>query len=83
VAREKEIHGGIMQGRTAAFGNAATRIKNYMGSRGAYEYGTYAEIDDLLAQPAPKIRDSNHNISAIQCRADILWPRPNGANGAG
>ncbi len=50
--REKKIRGGLMQGGAGAFGNAATRIENYMTSRGTYVYGTYPEIDDLFAQQA-------------------------------
>ena len=50
--REKKIRGGLMQGGAGAFGNAATRIDNYMTSRGSYVYGTYPEIDDLFAQQA-------------------------------
>src|SRR5258706_694411 len=50
--REKKIRSGLMQGGAGAFGNAATRIDNYMTSRGTYVYGTYPEIDDLFAQQA-------------------------------
>lgn len=53
--REKKIRGGLMQGGAGAFGNAATRIDNYMTSRGTYVYGTYPEIDDLFAQQAREI----------------------------
>jgi peptide/nickel transport system substrate-binding protein len=49
--REKKIN-GLMQGGAGAFGNAATRIDNYMTSRGAYVYGTYPEIDALFAKQA-------------------------------
>jgi peptide/nickel transport system substrate-binding protein len=53
--REKKIRGGLMQGGAGAFGNAATRIENYMTSRGTYVYGTYPEIDDLFAQQAREL----------------------------
>ena len=53
--REKKIRGGIMQGGAGAFGNAATRIENYMTSRGTYVYGTYPEIDDLFLQQAREL----------------------------
>jgi peptide/nickel transport system substrate-binding protein len=53
--REKKIRGGIMQGGAGAFGNAATRIDNYMTSRGTYVYGTYPEIDALFAEQAQEL----------------------------
>ena len=53
--RDKKIRGGLMQGGAGAFGNAATRIDNYMTSRGTYVYGTYPEIDDLFLQQAREL----------------------------
>jgi peptide/nickel transport system substrate-binding protein len=53
--REKKIRGGIMQGGAGAFGNAATRIDNYMTSSGTYVYGTYPEIDALFAKQAREL----------------------------
>ena len=44
-----------MQGGAGAFGNAATRIDNYMTSAGTYVYGTYPEIDDLFNQQAREL----------------------------
>jgi peptide/nickel transport system substrate-binding protein len=52
--REKKIN-GLMQGGAGAFGNAATRIDNYMTSRGTYVYGTYPEIDALFAKQALEV----------------------------
>jgi peptide/nickel transport system substrate-binding protein len=52
--RDKKIK-GLMQGGAAAFGNAATRIENYMTSRGTYVYGTYPEIDALFAKQAQEL----------------------------
>ena len=68
--REKKIRDGIMQGGAGAFGNAATRIENYMTSRGTYVYGTYPEIDDLFAQQAKELDRSKreallHQIQRI------------------
>jgi peptide/nickel transport system substrate-binding protein len=53
--KEKKIRGGLMQGGAGAFGNAATRIDNYMTSSGTYVYGTYPEIDDLFSQQAREL----------------------------
>jgi len=49
--RDKKIK-GLMQGAAAASGNAATRIENYLTSRGSYVYGTYPEIEALFAKQA-------------------------------
>jgi peptide/nickel transport system substrate-binding protein len=53
--RDKKIRGGPLQGGSGAFGNAATRIDNYMTTQGTYVYGTYPEIDDLFAQQAREV----------------------------
>jgi peptide/nickel transport system substrate-binding protein len=52
--RDKKIK-GLMQGGAGAFGNAATRIDNYMTSQGTYVYGGYPEIDALFAKQAQEI----------------------------
>ncbi|HEY7204317.1 MAG TPA: ABC transporter substrate-binding protein [Methylomirabilota bacterium] len=53
--KDKKIRGGLLQGGAGAFGNAATRIDNYMTSTGTYVYGTYPEIDDLFSQQAREL----------------------------
>jgi peptide/nickel transport system substrate-binding protein len=53
--REKKFKGGLMQGGAGAFGNAATRIDNYMASSGIYVYGGYPEIDALFAKQAQEL----------------------------
>ena len=52
--REKKIR-GLMQAGAGAFGNAATRIDNYMTSQGTYVSGTYPEIDALFAKQAGEL----------------------------
>jgi len=42
----------LFQGGAGAFGNAATRIENYVVSRGTFVFGGYPEVDDLFAQQA-------------------------------
>jgi peptide/nickel transport system substrate-binding protein len=49
--REKKVK-NLFQGGAGAFGNAATRIENYVVSRGTFVFGSYPEIDDLFAQQA-------------------------------
>jgi peptide/nickel transport system substrate-binding protein len=67
--REKKIR-GIMQAGAGAFGNAATRIDNYMTSQGTYVSGTYPEIDILFAKQAQELDRSKreaylHEIQRI------------------
>jgi peptide/nickel transport system substrate-binding protein len=47
--REKKIK-NLLQGGAGGFGNAATRLENYVISGGTYTSGSYPEIDDLFAQ---------------------------------
>jgi peptide/nickel transport system substrate-binding protein len=53
---------GLIQGASAAFGNAATRIEAFIVSGGAYAYGGYADIDGLFTEQAndldPKRRET-------------------------
>jgi peptide/nickel transport system substrate-binding protein len=49
--REKKVK-NLFQGGAGAFGNAATRIENYVVSRGTFVFGSYPDIDDLFAQQA-------------------------------
>jgi peptide/nickel transport system substrate-binding protein len=59
--REKKIRSLQFAG-AGGFGNAATRVQNYMLSDGLYSYGSYPDIDDLFAQQAreldPKRREA-------------------------
>jgi peptide/nickel transport system substrate-binding protein len=48
---EKKLK-NVVQGSSGAFGNAATRIEAFVGAGGAYVYGTYPEIEDLVQQQA-------------------------------
>ena len=50
--REKKIKGGFLQGSAGGFGNAATRIENYVTGQGAFSSGSVPEIDDLFHQQA-------------------------------
>ena len=48
----KKYGRGIVQGASAAFGNAATRLASFVVKGGAYVYGSYPDIDDLFPQQA-------------------------------
>jgi peptide/nickel transport system substrate-binding protein len=51
----KKYARGIIQGASAAFGNAATRLASFVVKDGAYVYGSYSDIDDLYPQQADEM----------------------------
>jgi peptide/nickel transport system substrate-binding protein len=46
---------GLIQGASAAFGNAATRLEAFVTKGGAYAYGNYPDIDALFQQQASEL----------------------------
>jgi peptide/nickel transport system substrate-binding protein len=46
---------GLIQGASAAFGNAATRMEAFVVEGGAYAYGNYRDIDDLFRKQAVEL----------------------------
>jgi len=60
--REKKIR-GLMQAGAGAFGNAATRIDNYMTSQGTYVSSTYPEIDALFVKQARELDRSKREAT--------------------
>jgi len=61
---------GLIQGASAAYGNAATRIEAFVAAGGAYVYGSYADIDGLFqeqaSEPDPKRREATlHRIQQL------------------
>lgn len=53
--RDKRYKKGIIQGSSAAFGNASTRLSVWAVKGGAYTYGSYPDIDDLYAQQLAEV----------------------------
>jgi peptide/nickel transport system substrate-binding protein len=45
----------IVQAASGAFGNAATRLQEFVVKGGAYAYGSYPEIDELFPQQAVEL----------------------------
>ncbi len=45
----------IIQGASGAFGNAATRLQEFVVKGGVYAYGSYPEIDELFPQQAVEL----------------------------
>ena len=48
-------HRGLIQGASAAFGNAATRIEAFVAAGGAYAYGGYPDIDGLFREQTAEL----------------------------
>jgi peptide/nickel transport system substrate-binding protein len=46
---------GVIQGASAAFGNAATRMEAFVVKGGAYAYGNYPDIDELFGKQAVEL----------------------------
>jgi peptide/nickel transport system substrate-binding protein len=46
---------GLIQGASAAYGSAATRIEAFVAAGGAYVYGSYADIDGLFQEQASEL----------------------------
>jgi peptide/nickel transport system substrate-binding protein len=57
----KKFRHGVIQGASAAFGNAATRMASFVVKGGAYSYGSYPEIDELYPKQADEM---NHEKRA-------------------
>src|SRR5438067_7068732 len=51
----KKYRKGIIQGASAAFGNAATRLAAFVVKGGAFAYGSYPDIDALYPQQADEL----------------------------
>jgi peptide/nickel transport system substrate-binding protein len=51
----KKYERGIIQGASAAFGNAATRMAAFVVKGGPFVYGSYPEIDELFPKQAEEL----------------------------
>jgi peptide/nickel transport system substrate-binding protein len=51
----KKYAKGVIQGASAAFGNAATRMASFVVKGGAFSYGSYPDIDELYPQQADEL----------------------------
>jgi peptide/nickel transport system substrate-binding protein len=52
---EKAYKKGMVMGTSAAFGNAATRMEVFVAKGGAYAYGNYPDLDELLTRQAAEL----------------------------
>ena len=51
----KKYTRGIIQGASAAFGNAATRLEAFVVKGGGFAYGSYPDIDELYPKQADEM----------------------------
>ena len=51
----KKYAKGVIQGASAAFGNAATRLENFVVKGGSFVYGNYPDIDELFPKQADEM----------------------------
>jgi peptide/nickel transport system substrate-binding protein len=60
----------LIQGSSAAFGNAATRLEAFVAKGGAYVYGSYPEIDALFQEQATELdaKKRAHSSGALFAR---------------
>ncbi len=76
--RDKKLK-GLLQGAAGGFGNAATRIENYVIGRAPFASGSYPEIDDLFAQQARELDRKRreallHHIQRIMYERTMFVP---------
>jgi peptide/nickel transport system substrate-binding protein len=53
---------GLVQGASAAFGNAATRLEAFVVKGGAYAYGSFHDIDELFRQQAVELDHQRRQV---------------------
>src|SRR5438477_1606382 len=57
----KKYAKGVIQGASAAFGNAATRLEAFVVKGGPFAYGSYPDIDELFAKQAAEMDPAKRN----------------------
>ena len=60
---QKSFNDGLIQGASAAFGNAATRMEAFVVKGGAYAYGNYPDLTSC----SPSRRSNSITPSARRC----------------
>ena len=64
----------IIQAASGAFGNAATRLQEFVVKGGAYAYGSYPEIDELFPQQAIEL-DGSKRAAILAKMQQLLHER--------
>src|SRR5205807_4473379 len=62
----KKYAKGVIQGASAAFGNAATRLEAFVVKGGPFAYGSYPDIDELFAKQAAEMDPAKRNTILIK-----------------
>ena len=65
----------IIQGASGAFGNAATRLQEFVVKGGAYAYGSYPDIDELFPQQAVEMDRTKRAAILDEDAADCSMSR--------
>ena len=71
---DKKLRGGLVQGASGAFGNAATRMEAFVVTGGAYVYGTYPDLDGLFREQAAEL-DRKRREATLHKMQQILTER--------
>lgn len=76
---DKRYKKGIIQGSSAAFGNAATRLSIWVVKGGPYVYGSYPDIDELYPQQANELDLAKrtailHKMQQLAIEKDMFVP---------
>ncbi len=69
---DKRYKRGIIQGSSAAFGNASTRLSVWAIKDGAYAYGSYPEIDALYPQQLHELDDAKRTAILHKMQQSII-----------
>ena len=64
----------VIQGASGAFGNAATRLAEFVVKGGAYVYGSYPEIDELFPKQAAEL-DHKQREALLHKMQQIVYER--------
>ena len=70
----KRYEHGTLRGASGAFGNAATRLEEFVVKGGAYVYGSYPDIDALYPQQADEL-DHNKRTAILQKIQQLVYEK--------
>jgi len=70
----KKYTRGIVQGASAAFGNAATRMGPFIVKGGAFVYGSYPDIDELYPKQADEL-DHGKRAAILEKMQQLVYDK--------
>ncbi|MGE5270134.1 MAG: ABC transporter substrate-binding protein [Thiohalocapsa sp.] len=70
----KKYNKGVIQGASAAFGNAATRLQNFVVKGGSFVYGSYPDIDALYPKQADEMNPAKRN-AILQQMQELVYQK--------